>query len=108
MPPVVGGSGAAAAGIIARKRKKIINAFKEHGATSPETARSLVEVGLSDSPLAHVMSLRHVIVNVGGDRFYLDTERAKAVERTQRVVVLISILAVAAIFVFLWRMGILF
>lgn len=107
MPPVVGGSGAAAAGIITRKRKRIFRAFEEHGATSPETARSLVEVGLSDSLLVHVMNLRHVIVDVGGDRFYLDTQRAKALERTQRVVALVSIVVVAALLVLMWRMGLL-
>ena len=105
MAPVVSGSGAVAAGVIARKRKRIIRAFREHGATSPETARSLVEVGLSDGVLVHVMKLRHVIVNVGGDRFYLDQARDQAVERTRRVVVVVAALVVAAVIILLWRMG---
>lgn len=107
MAVVVSSSGAVAAGGVARKRKKIVRAFRENGATSPETARSLVEVGLSYSLLVHVMKLRHVIVNVGGDRFYLDTEREREVERARRVVALVSVLALAAIIVFLWRMGLL-
>ena len=104
MAPVVSGSGAVAAGVVARKRRKIIRAFKAHGATSPETARSLVEVGLSEGLLLHVMKLKHLIVDVGGDRFYLDTARERAVERTRRVVVAVVALVVVVVVVVLWRM----
>ncbi len=107
MLPVATTSGAVAAGVVARKRKRIIRAFRENGATSPGTARTLMEVGLSEGFLVHVLKLRHVIVGVGGDRFYLDTERERAVERARRVVVLVSVFAVAAIIVFMWRMGLL-
>lgn len=99
------GSGAVAAGIIARKRRTIVRAFREHGATSPETARSLTELGLSEGPLLHGMRLRHVIVDVGSDRFYLDTAREQAVDRTRRVVVAVVALVAVAIVVVLWRMG---
>lgn len=51
------------------------------------------------------MKLRHVIVNVGGDRFYLDTARDQAVERTRRVVVVAAVLVVAIVIILLWRMG---
>ena len=101
----VSGSGAVTAGIVTRKRRKIVRAFREHGATSPETARSLVEVGLSEGLLLHVMKLKHLIVNVGGDRFYLDTAREQAVERTRRAVVAVVALVVVVIVVVLWRMG---
>lgn len=101
----VSGSGAVTAGIVARKRRKIIRAFREHGATSPEAARGLVEVGLSEGLLLHVMKLKHLIVNIGGDRFYLDTAREQAVERTRRVVVAVVALVVVVIVVVLWRMG---
>ncbi len=99
------GSGAVAAGIIARKRKKIIQAFREHGATSPEKARTLADVGLSEGLLLHVMKLKHLIVNVGGDRFYLDTAREQTVDRTRRVVMAVIALVVVVIVVVLWRMG---
>ena len=99
------GSGAVAAGVIARKRRRIVRAFKKHGATSPETARSLTDVGLSEGLLVHVMKLKHLIVSVGGDRFYLDTAREQAVERTRRVVVAVVALVVVVIVVVLWRLG---
>jgi hypothetical protein len=83
----------------------MIQAFKEHGATSPETARSLTEVGLSEGLLLHVMKLKHLIVSVGGDRFYLDTAREQASERTRRVVIAVLALVVVVIVVVLWRMG---
>jgi len=105
MLPGVTGTGAVAAGVVARKRKRIIRAFREHGATSPEMARSLVEVGLSDNLLVHVMKLRHIIVNVGGDRFYLDTAREREVERTRMVVAAVFVLAVVLVIVMMWRMG---
>ncbi len=99
------GSGAVAAGAVARKRRKIIRAFREHGATSPETARSLTEVGLSEGLLVHIMKFKHLIVNVGGDRFYLDTAREQASERTRRVVIAVVAFVVVVIVVVLWRMG---
>jgi len=105
MAPVASGSGAVAAGIIARKRRKIVRAFKEHGAISSETARSLADVGLSEGLLIHVMKLKHLIVSVGGNRFYLDTAREQAVDRTRRVVVAVIALVVVAIVIVLWRMG---
>ena len=101
----VSGSGAVAAGIIARKRRKIVRAFKEHGATSPEKAKTLADVGLSEGLLLHVMKLKHLIVNVGGDRFYLDTVREQAVDRTRKVVIAVIAIVVVAIVVVLWRMG---
>ena len=101
----VSGSGAVTAGIVARKRRRIVRAFREHGATSPETAKSLADVGLSEGLLLHVMKLKHLIVNVGGDRFYLDTAREQAVERTRRVVVAVVALVGVVIVVVLWRMG---
>lgn len=105
MTPVVSGSGGVAAGVVARKRRKIIRAFREHGATGPETAKSLTDVGLSEGPLLHVMKLRHVIVDVGGDRFYLDTAREQADARARRVLVAAVVIVVAVVFVVLWRMG---
>lgn len=105
MRPPSSSSGAVEAGLIARKRRRIIRAFREHGATSPETARSLAEVGLSEELLLHVMKLRHLIVDAGGDRFYLDTARERAIERSRRVVVAVVMLIVVVVFIVLWRMG---
>jgi hypothetical protein len=99
------GSGAVAAGAVARKRRRMIRAFREHGATSPETARTLADVGLSEGPLLHIMKLKHLIVDVGDDRFYLDTVREQAVARTRRVVIAVVAFVVVVIVVVLWRMG---
>lgn len=107
MLPGVTASGAVAAGVVARKRKRIIRAFREHGAKSPEMARSLVEVGLSEGLLVHVLKLRHIIVDVGGDRFFLDIARERAVERARRVVAAVVVLVVAAVLIVMWRMGLL-
>ena len=83
----------------------MIRAFREHGATSPETARTLADVGLSEGPLLYVLKLKHLIVSVGGDRFYLDTAREQAMDRSRRVVVAVVALVVVVVVVVLWRMG---
>ncbi len=51
------------------------------------------------------MKLKHLIVSVGGDRFYLDTAREQVIDRTRRVVVAVIALVVVAIVIVLWRMG---
>lgn len=71
--------------IIARKRRHLLATFRRHGATSPATARTLDELGLGHGMLVRVQEHRHVLVDAGGGRFYLDEEREAAVARTRRL-----------------------
>ncbi len=105
MTPPASSSGALVAGIVAMKRRRIVRAFRNHGATSPETAMPLSEVGLSNKPLVRAMKRRRVIVDAGGDRFYLDNAREREVARTRRAfLVAVLVVVVVALLVF-WRMG---
>lgn len=100
--PVAGGSAPIAAAAISRKRRRIIRAFLEAGATGPGTAKTLDEVKLSKSLLLHIQKLRGVVVELAGGRYYLDVERNREVERFRRILVLcVAVLAVAAALV-LW------
>lgn len=78
----------AGAGTVAQLRvKEIARIFEDAGATSPETAKTLVDLGLdAGSPLGvflssvgratviHLMML-HGHIRAVGDRYYLDVEK---------------------------------
>ncbi len=81
-------SGSAIAAVVAKKRKRIIQAFANAGATSPDTAKTLDELGLSGSPVLHIQKQRGVLVQVEGHRYYLDEEREAEVVHMRRVMVL--------------------
>lgn len=87
------------AAIVAKKRRRVIRAFAQAGATSPETAKTLEELGVHDSLILQVQKMRGVIVPVDGERFYLDEARELEVARKRRAIVLI---AVAVILVLAW------
>lgn len=98
-------SSAVPAAIIAKKRKAIIRAFREAGATHRDAAKTLSEVGLPPSLLAEVLKLRRVLVEVGGGRFYLDSQREEEVAHARLAAAgVIVVVLLIALFV-LWRMG---
>jgi len=81
--------------IISKKRRRIINAFRANGATSAESARSLGELGLSDSILLEIQKLRGILVEAEPNRFYLDElQERKAVRFRRILVVALIVLAV--------------
>jgi|CXWL01.1.fsa_nt_gi hypothetical protein len=81
--------------IIARKRRQLIAAFRSNGATSPATARTLEELGLGHGMLVRIQEHRHVLVDVGEGRFYLDEAREAAVSKTRRLMLGVVVLVVA-------------
>jgi hypothetical protein len=93
------------AAIIAKKRKAIIKAFREAGATHREAAKTLSEAGLPPSLLAEVMKLRRVLVEVDDGRFYLDTQREEETANTRSVAVAVAAVVLIIILLVLWRMG---
>ncbi len=93
------------AAIAAGKRKAIVRAFREAGATHPDNARTLRDVGLPNSLLTEVMKLRHVLVEVEGGRFYLDLEREEATRRMRSTIATILLLAGLVVVFVLWRRG---
>lgn len=83
--------------IISKKRRRIINAFREAGAVSSESAKPLEEIGLSKSVLLEIQKLRGVIVKVEQNRFYLDEMRGKKVEHFRRILAVVLVVLVALI-----------
>lgn len=83
--------------IISKKRRHILNAFRKVGATSPENARSIVDIGLSKSILMQIQKLEGVLIEVDNNRYYLDEIRESQVVRFRRT--LIGLLIVVGIIV---------
>ncbi|MEI2719993.1 MAG: hypothetical protein V9E87_07600 [Gemmatimonadales bacterium] len=91
--------------IIARKRRHLIAAFRGQGATSPASARTLDELGLGHGMLVRIQEHRHVLVDAGEGRFYLDEAREAAVSRIRRLMLGAVVLVVAAGAVLLSQRG---
>lgn len=72
------------AAVIARKRKRIVQAFVTARATSPETAQTLEQLGLPGGFLMHVQKLKGVLVEVDAGRYCLDMAREEQVTRIRR------------------------
>ena len=79
----------------------MVNRVRMAGATSPQQARTLEELGISRGFVLRRLRERAVIRQAGADRFYLDEESWAAVRRVRRravhvtwVIALIIVLAV--------------
>jgi hypothetical protein len=79
----------AIAAVIRRREREVVDDFRRGGATSPTTARSLADLGLSDSWPVHRLQKRAVIREPEPGIMYLDEEVWAAVRRMRRRVGLI-------------------
>ncbi len=80
--------------IISKKRRRVINAFRQAEATRPENSRTLEEIGVSDSNMLELLKPKAIVVGFGPDRYYLNDAQAKKRSRKQGLV-LILLLALA-------------
>src|SRR5512138_2103287 len=71
----------AIAAVIRRREREVVDDFRRAGATSPTTARSLAEVGISDSWPVRRLQKRAVIREPQPGVMYLDEEVWSAVRR---------------------------
>jgi hypothetical protein len=62
-----------AASVVIIRQNKYIRRFRNAGATTPETARTLDELGVSNTWTFRRMVGRGVFVEVGDGRFYMDS-----------------------------------
>ena len=74
----------AIAAVIRRREREVVDDFRRGGATSPTTARSLADLGLSDSWPVHRLQKRAVIRQPEPGIMYLDEEVWAAVRRTRQ------------------------
>lgn len=88
--------GAAAAAVIIAKEREIVEAFRDVGAVSPETALPLEQVGVDERIGFRRLRQHEVVREAGPDRYYLDEGVWTAVRNTRRRVVFV-LLAVGAL-----------
>ncbi len=98
MGATAGGTGGIMAAIISKRRRRVIRAFAEAGATSPETAKTPEELKLHGSLIVQAQQLRGVLVEVEGGRYYLDEDRERVVASLRRRLVLLLLLAAVIIY----------
>jgi hypothetical protein len=79
----------AIAAVIRRKEREVVDDFRRTGATSPTTAKSLHDIGLSDSWPVRRLQRRAVIREPEPGIMYLDEEVWAAVRRTRRRVAML-------------------
>ena len=58
----------------ARERRRIVAAFRKAGALAPEHAKTLVQLGLSDSRIMRNFVDRRIVREVRAGDFYLDDD----------------------------------
>ena len=87
----------AIAAVIRRKEREVVDDFRRTGATSPTTAKSLQDIGLSDSWPVRRLQRRAVIREPEPGIMYLDEEVWAAVRQTRRRVAVVF-LAVIVLF----------
>jgi hypothetical protein len=96
-------AGSIAATVASRNRRRIIKAFRKAAAVSPETARTLEDIGVTKSPLLKMMKARGVLVEVDENRFYLDEQREQKTRQNRRlwIYLLVMVIVVVALY-FKW------
>jgi hypothetical protein len=83
---------------ILRRERKLVRRFREVGATTPASARTLEELHLRRGVGVHRLRNRAIIREAEPDRFYLDEEVWEAVGRTRRQVS-IAVLCLIILFI---------
>lgn len=96
---------AAAAAVIVRKEKEIVNIFRGAGALSAERARDPEQLGVHQHLAFHRLVQRAVLRDAGDGRFYLDEMSWNALRNTRRRIAILALAVVAAAFVVLLLSG---
>lgn len=93
----------AAAAVIVRKQKDIVNTFRAANATAAAAARNPGELGVDESMIFKGLVRRAVLRDAGGGRYYLDEPSWVALGNTRRrlVLVLIAIALLVALTVYM-------
>ncbi len=90
--------------IVAAMQNRHVRTFRNAGATSESTARSLDELGCWNSPIHRRLVRAGVLREVSGKRFYLDEDAWNAVVRRRRAIFL-GLLAILLAFVIILVWG---
>ncbi|MCP5119609.1 MAG: hypothetical protein GY953_53095 [bacterium] len=79
---------ASAGAVVAAVQNRYIRAFQDAGATSEATAKSLDELGCRDSLILRRLVSMRVLVEAGGQRYYLNEEALSVFLRRRRALAL--------------------
>jgi hypothetical protein len=83
------------ADVTAKKWLNFFEAFRASSTTSPDSAKSLSEIGITDSNLLHILVRRKVVVHTEGDKYYLDEDRLKQTNQLRNRLALIPLVVIA-------------
>lgn len=94
-----------AAVMISKKRRALLDALRRAGATSAARAVPLAQAGIEPSMLLEIQKLRGVVVDAGGDRFYLDEAREAEAATGRRVIAVVLIAAIVVVLILSFAKG---
>ncbi len=79
------------------KQNKLMRTFRDAGAVSPDTARSVQELGVRNSWVFRRLVSRGVFILVGTERYYMDEQIAEAFvgQRRTRALVITALVLLA-------------
>jgi hypothetical protein len=83
-----------AASAIVAIQNKYLKRFEQAGATSPETAVDLAEIGCRETHMFHRMIERNIFKTNAQGKYYLDLEAAEEFRRGRRARALVALLLV--------------
>ena len=83
------------ADVMAKKWLNFFEAFRASSTTSPSSAKSLSDIGITDSNLLRILLRRKVIVHIEGDKYYLDEDRLKQTNQLRNRLALIPLVLIA-------------
>ena len=92
---------------VAARRRRIVRKFAEAGAKQPDTARTLLELGVHDTHLASRLARSGVLVTADGNRYFLSADGIARWNRRRNTYVLtaLGVLAVLALVALLFVPG---
>lgn len=94
-----------AAVIISKKRRALLDALRRAGATSAAHAVPLAQAGIEPSMLLEIQTLRGVVVDAGGERFYLDEARAAQADAGRKAIAAVLIAAIVVVLIVSFAKG---
>jgi hypothetical protein len=89
--------GAAAAAIVMRKERDVVEAYQRAGAIAPSSARSLDELGIDENMIVQRLRKRAVLRDSPTDpgRLYLDEASWRALNYVRRRIAIVMLVLVA-------------
>jgi hypothetical protein len=98
--------GAAAAVIIIRRERDIVELYQRAGATTPAMARTPDDLGIGHHVAFNILVRRAVLRDVGDGRYYLDEPSWQAQRSRRHVMAVVLLFVVLAVTVTLISVGV--